>query len=307
MEAVKDVAAGTLAGAAGTLATAPLDVLRVRLQMAARSMSPLVLLRSILVADGVRGLIRGVGAPLATAAPSNATIFLVNGIVQRLLAPAAPADPYAIGRHAVLHAASGACAGLVACAFSIPAELVKLQLQAGGGRGGSAVRLAREIARGHGPAMLYRGAAVTVARDVLAFAFYFSVYDATKRVVHRLESRGSGGGTVALASSTPLSVSTGGLALSGGIAGVASWLFTYPIDVVKSWAQAQPLAAEWRPARQLAREAWRRDGAAVFTRGLGTTLVRAFACSAVVFPVFEALMAAMHAVAPRGHQDELHR
>jgi hypothetical protein len=153
--------------------------------------------------------------------------------------------------------------------------------------------LAGDIVARHGLGGLYRGAGVTLLRDTVAFAAYFGVYDGMKRTL-------SGGEEQA---------GTGALMVAGGTAGVASWLFTYPIDVVKTHVQAAPLDAPRRDRRMLhvLRERVRLEGARGLTRGLSTTLVRAFACSAIVFPVFEWLMEVGGSAAPHGHQDEIHK
>lgn len=84
--------------------------------------------------------------------------------------------------------------------------------------------------------------------------------------------------------------------ISGGIAGVITWVSIYPLDVVKTRLQTQPA---WQPERQsllpgghanarhirtsvdLAREIWQSSGVAGFYRGIGICSLRAFIVNAV--------------------------
>jgi solute carrier family 25 carnitine/acylcarnitine transporter 20/29 len=97
--------------------------------------------------------------------------------------------------------------------------------------------------------------------------------------------------------------------MSGGVAGVASWLFTYPVDVCKSLVQGLPLStprAERTLAAVLKHNRGLEGNYRFLARGLTPTLARAFPCSAVVFPVFEWTLTMLESSSPDSHQDELH-
>lgn len=90
--------------------------------------------------------------------------------------------------------------------------------------------------------------------------------------------------------------------LCGGIAGIITWASVFPLDVVKTRLQAQPLIAhtvtevadaQQRPllpasssrlrtlnSLEIARDAYRSEGISVFFRGLGICSVRAFIVNA---------------------------
>lgn len=88
--------------------------------------------------------------------------------------------------------------------------------------------------------------------------------------------------------------------LCGGIAGVATWASVFPLDVVKTRLQAQPMAARSPEDQrllgsqsrhtlstfQVAKEAYRAEGLKVFYRGLGVCSVRAFVVNAVQVCLF---------------------
>lgn len=88
--------------------------------------------------------------------------------------------------------------------------------------------------------------------------------------------------------------------LCGGIAGVVTWASVFPLDVIKTRLQAQPLINETtRPlesqallgqidsrqrvksAVEIAKDAYRTEGVKAFYRGLGICSVRAFIVNAV--------------------------
>jgi hypothetical protein len=77
---------------------------------------------------------------------------------------------------------------------------------------------------------LYRGAGITLLRDVPAYAIYFTSYEAC----HELFAPGSR----ASGEQTALVQLVG-----GGLAGVLSWLGIYHFDVVKTRLQSQPRAS----------------------------------------------------------------
>jgi solute carrier family 25 carnitine/acylcarnitine transporter 20/29 len=99
--------------------------------------------------------------------------------------------------------------------------------------------------------------------------------------------------------------------LCGGIAGIVTWATIFPLDVIKTRVQTQVLKSPTHidgergsllPGRthverldtfQIAREAYRTEGASVFWRGLGICSVRAFVVNAVQWAVYEWMMRLM--------------
>ncbi|KAI7524959.1 hypothetical protein KC331_g17815, partial [Hortaea werneckii] len=79
-EALQDIAFGSIAGIVGKIVEYPFDTVKVRLQsqpdhLPLRYKGPLDCFKQSLAQDGVRGLYRGVSAPLAGAAAENACLF----------------------------------------------------------------------------------------------------------------------------------------------------------------------------------------------------------------------------------------
>jgi len=85
--------------------------------------------------------------------------------------------------------------------------------------------------------------------------------------------------------------------VAGGVAGVASWSLTMPLDVIKSRLQSENpvdpassgterLAARYSGVLDCILRSWRSEGVSVFFRGMMVTCMRAFPTNAVVLVVY---------------------
>ena len=72
--------------------------------------------------------------------------------------------------------------------------------------------------------------------------------------------------------------------LAGGLAGTASWVFTYPLDVVKSRLQADT-SGKYSSALDCFRKSINSEGYKCLFRGLNSTIIRAFPTNAATFAV----------------------
>jgi solute carrier family 25 carnitine/acylcarnitine transporter 20/29 len=113
----------------------------------------------------------------------------------------------------------------------------------------------RSIVRHSGIKSLARGLGITVCREVPAFGLYFSSYEILVRQKKNY---------------------TAWVFTSGGLAGIISWVFTYPIDVVKTKLQADTFGAssKYRNAFQCLKASMNSDGFKVLYRGMGSTVIR---------------------------------
>lgn len=335
-----DLTAGTIGGCAGIVTGQPLDTVKVRMQARSASIgggsSWQCLLRTAQT-EGWRGLFRGMAAPLLGNAPLNAILFAGYGGAMRLmeqrhyseqqqqqqslvfrqrellldqqqrnahsniqqlpthvhqdaLHPRLAHEPFKASWSHVLLA--GSWAGLLQCVTVTPMELVKCQMQvrgaADGGTGGP-LACARRLVRAGGPLALYRGLPVTILRDTPSFGSYFLVYEGLKAVLD--DDR---------ADAPPSTLPT---LVAGGVAGMAAWLVTYPVDVIKSIIQTTPIDTprghQDRSIRHVALTHMRKYGVSFFFRGLDTALIRAFPVNAVTFFVYEW---ALHLMQPAAQQ-----
>uniref|UniRef100_A0A3Q3JH62 Uncharacterized protein n=1 Tax=Monopterus albus TaxID=43700 RepID=A0A3Q3JH62_MONAL len=75
------------------------------------------------------------------------------------------------------------------------------------------------------------------------------------------------------------------LLFAGGMSGIASWLSTYPVDVIKSRLQADGVGgvSQYNGIMDCVRQSLQKEGWRAFTRGLTSTLLRAFPVNATTF------------------------
>jgi solute carrier family 25 (mitochondrial carnitine/acylcarnitine transporter), member 20/29 len=73
---------------------------------------------------------------------------------------------------------------------------------------------------------------------------------------------------------------------AGGMAGLFSFLFLHPIDVLKSLAQSI-VPGSGKTLKDAMRESYKAEGSRYLLRGIVPTCLRAFPVSAVVFAVQE--------------------
>ncbi|XP_062037263.1 mitochondrial basic amino acids transporter isoform X1 [Lepus europaeus] len=242
--------------------------LQVRLQVQStekpRYRGTLHCFQTIVKQESVLGLYKGLGSPLMGLTFINALVFGVQGNTLRALGQDTPLNQFL----------AGAAAGAIQCVICCPMELAKTRLQlqgAGPARTykGSLDCLA-QIYRREGLRGVNRGMASTLLRETPSFGVYFLAYDVLTRAL-------------GCEPGEPLLVPK--LLLAGGVSGMASWLSTYPVDVVKSRLQADGVrgAPRYRGMLDCARQSYQAEGWRVFTRGLASTLLRAFPVNAATF------------------------
>ena len=127
-DVAKDLASGTLGGAAQLICGHPFDTIKVKLQsqpvplpgLRPKYAGAMDALRQTLASDGPRGLYRGMGAPLATVAAQNAVLFTVRGQLESLFRPY-PGASLEVSQQVICGAGAGFAVSFVAC----PTELIK--------------------------------------------------------------------------------------------------------------------------------------------------------------------------------------
>lgn len=210
------------------------------------------------------GLYKGLGSPLMGLTFINALVFGVQGNTLRALGRDSPLNQFL----------AGAAAGAIQCVICCPMELAKTRLQL---QDASPARTYRgsldclvKIYQSEGLRGINRGMVSTLLRETPSFGVYFLTYDVLTR-------------TLGCEPGDQLLVPK--LLLAGGTSGITSWLSTYPMDVVKSRLQADGLqgAPRYRGILDCMRQSYQAEGWRVFTRGLASTLLRAFPVNAATF------------------------
>ncbi|XP_041132696.1 mitochondrial basic amino acids transporter [Polyodon spathula] len=267
-----DYVAGCLGGAVGVLVGHPFDTVKVRLQVQNVD-KPLYrgtfhCFQSIVRQESVLGLYKGIGSPMMGLTFINAIVFGVQGNVMRQLGQDSPLN----------HFLAGSAAGTIQCIICCPMELAKTRMQMQGTGEYKSKRkhyknsldcLVR-IYRKEGVRGINRGMLTTLARETPAFGFYFLTYDCLTR-------------SLGCEPDDPYIIPK--LLFAGGMSGTASWLSTYPVDVIKSRLQADGVGGvpQYNGILDCVQQSYRKEGWRVFTRGLTSTLLRAFPVNAATF------------------------
>ncbi|KAI0364562.1 mitochondrial carrier [Pilatotrama ljubarskyi] len=290
-----DFFAGTVAGMAALVVGYPFDTVKVRFQnpqIASKYRSTLHAVFTIIREERIRGLYRGIAAPLAGAPPLNGLVFSTY----RSLLQAQLDDENALPTLSQINLA-GAGSGVISSLITTPAELIKIHQQSLVRSLGSARPLRDRdvmlhIWKYHGLGGFYRGITATALRDV-GYGAYFAAYEATLRYWPRPRSSSSDAGSDGETASNLASHSIAALLAAGGMAGIAGWVVTFPFDVVKTRMQSTAAAAPNNPYRttwSTIVASYRAEGLRVFFRGLAPTLMRAIPVNMVTFTTFEAVV-----------------
>ncbi|XP_027122684.1 mitochondrial arginine transporter BAC2 [Coffea arabica] len=273
----REFVAGGFGGVAGIIAGYPLDTLRIRQQHSSKG-SAVNILRHVVSGEGPLALYRGMAAPLASVTFQNAMVFQIYAILSRAFDKDVPTtDPPSYKGVALGGVGTGAIQSLMLS----PVELVKIRLQLQRNITGNKyssihsgpLDVARSIFRNEGLRGMYRGLTITVLRDAPAFGFYFWTYEYMREQLHP-GCRKNGQETFRT------------MLVAGGLAGVASWISCYPLDVIKTRLQAQS-STKYGGIVDCFRQSVKEEGYRILWRGLGTAVTRAFVVNGAVFTAYE--------------------
>uniref|UniRef100_A0A0B8RS91 Mitochondrial basic amino acids transporter n=1 Tax=Philothamnus irregularis TaxID=1899461 RepID=A0A0B8RS91_9SAUR len=267
-----DFLAGCVGGAAGVLVGHPFDTVKVRLQVQSME-KPLYrgtvhCFQSIIKQESALGLYKGIGSPMMGLTFINALVFGVQGNALRALGKDTPVHQFL----------AGSAAGAIQCVICCPMELAKTRMQL---QGTGEYKLKSKnyknsldclvkIYRKEGLKGINKGMVSTFLRETPSFGFYFLTYDCLTRY---------------LGCEAEDNYIVPKLLLAGGMSGIVSWLSTYPVDVIKSRLQADGVGGvvRYQGILDCIRKSYRDEGPRVFTKGLTSTLLRAFPVNAATF------------------------
>ncbi|KAK9130889.1 hypothetical protein Sjap_011376 [Stephania japonica] len=282
----REFVAGGIGGMAGVVSGYPFDTIRVHLQQPSNTKSAFGLLCSIVSSQGPLALYRGMGAPFASVTFQNAMVFQVYAELSRALGASPNCNDAPSYKNVAL---AGVGTGALQSFLLSPVELVKIRLQLQTSqhlnnhqnhKPKGPVSVIKSIWKIEGIRGMYRGLVITVLRDAPAHGVYFSTYEYMREQLQK------GIRNSDQESLTPMLV-------SGGLAGVASWVCSYPLDVIKSRLQAQS-RSRWDnpPPRYMGildcfRKSVKEEGYNVLWRGLGTAVGRAFVVNGSIFAAYE--------------------
>ncbi|KAJ4409063.1 mitochondrial thiamine pyrophosphate transporter [Didymella pomorum] len=280
---------------------APLDVIKIRLQLQIHSLSdPLSVqgihgpvykgtlgtLKQILAHEGVTGLWKGnIPAELMYLAYGSIQ-FSAYTYASSLLEH--PALPIHLPSSAV-NFLSGAAAGAAATTATYPLDLLRTRFAAQGNeRVYTSIRASvQQIASQEGLGGFFRGLGAGVSQIVPYMGLFFASYESLKPLMSE--------------SPIPLPFGTSDAA-AGVVASILSKTAVYPLDTTRKRLQVQgPMLAryvhgnipEYRGVISTVRRIWRQEGRRGMYRGLTVSLIKAAPASAVTMWTYERAMAAM--------------
>ncbi|XP_076952035.1 mitochondrial arginine transporter BAC2-like [Bidens hawaiensis] len=271
----KEFVAGGCGGIAGIIAGYPLDSVRVR-QQNSQSGSAFSILKNVATKEGPLALYRGMAAPLASVTFQNAMVFQIYAILSRSFDSSTHANEPPSYKGVAL---GGIGAGALQSLMLSPIELIKIRLQLqtrNQNMEKGPLSVARTIITTEGWRGMYRGLTITALRDAPSHGFYFWTYEFMREKLHP-GCRKSG------------QERFNTMLFAGGLAGVASWVCCYPLDVVKTRIQAQTpnSAIRYDGIIDCIKKSVTIDGYGVLFRGLGTAVCRAFVVNGAIFTAYE--------------------
>lgn len=282
---------------------APLDVIKIRLQLQIHSLSdPLSVrgvngpvykgtlgtLKQILKHEGLTGLWKGnVPAELMYLAYGSIQ-FSAYKYASSLLEH--PSLPYHLPSSAV-NFISGAAAGAAATTATYPLDLLRTRFAAQGTERVYTSLLAslKQIGQQEGPRGFFRGLGAGVSQIVPYMGLFFASYEGLKPLVAE--------------SSLPLPFGTSDAA-AGVLASILSKTAVYPLDTTRKRLQVQgPMLTryvhgnipQYSGVISTVLRIWRQEGRRGMYRGLTVSLLKAAPASAVTMWTYERAMAAMMA------------
>lgn len=282
----KSFVAGGFGGVCLIFAGHPLDTIKVRLQTQPHTPDGKPTLyngtwdcaKKIVQRERVKGLYKGMAAPIAGVAPMYALCFFAFGVGKKLQNKAD--DEELTPKELFL---AGTVAGLATTAVMAPGERIKCLLQVqdanpdhkGPRKYNGAMDCCKKLYREGGIRNVYVGTLATACRDIPATGMYFMVYETMKR---KLSSDGKG---------TNLSVFN--TLMAGGTAGILNWIVAIPADVLKSRQQTAP-PGTYSGMLDVFKKTIAADGLSGMYKGAAPVLIRAFPANAACFLGFECMM-----------------
>ena len=175
---------------------------------------------------------------------------------------------------------AGGAAGIANSIVSGPVEHLRIRLQT---QPHGAARIysgpwdcIKQIVRSDGVKGLFRGQNTAIVREFQAYGLYFTTFEACIRAI-------------ASAKKKPREeLSTWLVAPCGALAGVAFWVGSYPLDVIKTKLQSDGFGQnkQYKHAWAATVHTWDSGRFKAFFRGLGPTVLRTILSSAGTFAMY---------------------
>ncbi|KAJ4729579.1 Calcium-binding mitochondrial carrier protein like [Melia azedarach] len=272
--------AGAVAGATSRTATAPLDRLKVLLQVQTSRAQIMPAIREIWRQGGILAFFRGNGLNVVKVAPESAIRFHTYEMLKKFIAKAKGDEEMdSIGAPGRLFA--GGLAGAVAQTAIYPMDLVKTRLQTYACEGGKVPNLrtmSRDILVQEGPRAFFRGLVPSLLGIIPYAGIDLAAYETFKDMSKKHILRDSEPG--------PL-VQLG----CGTVSGALGATCVYPLQVVRTRMQAQRMNTEtaYKGMSDVFKKTFQHEGFRGFYKGLFPNLLKVVPSASITYMVYEAM------------------
>lgn len=282
------------AGMAGKIIEYPFDTVKVRLQsqpehLPLRYTGPLDCFRQSFQVDGLRGLYRGISAPMAGAAVETSCLFfsyrIIQDVLRATLLPGVDQLPFPA------LVACGAASGSVTSLALTPIELIKCKMQVPlesvGHKAPGPIALIATVFRQEGLLGFWRGQLGTLIRETGGSAAWFGGYEGVSSLFRNYYAPRT--------QQVPTeSLPVWQQMIAGATAGISYNFLFYPADTIKSRMQTEdisrvPVNGQRQTFWSVGRAVWKQQGVKGMYRGCGITCARSAPSSAFIFSVYEGL------------------
>ena len=251
-DVLKDLFCGWMGGFAGIMASHPLDTIRIRLQLQKSYKMKYFGITDcalkIIKFEGFLGLFKGMTPIIISQVPVDALAFSGKEYWSKQLGRF---TQYSESSKSLI---AGFIGGAFSTIISCPAELLKIRSQSNSIGKTNYWKLTSKMVKSQGISSLYKGYLCTLIRDAPAYAVYFGIFEiGCNKLLNNSDSLGK----VLLYQ-----------LLLGSVAGVASWVITYPFDIVKTVIQNSDRNMTMK---KVFSDNYKRYGARFFVKGLGAT------------------------------------
>lgn len=303
----KEISYGSVAGMISKVFEHPFDLTKVRLQSqvldsSARFSGPIDCLRKTWLNEGIRGLYRGLPAPVFGAMAENASLFFTYDLFKSLIRSSthqSPNAPLPLGYHALAAAGAGAVTSFILT----PIELVKCKMQVQmlvvpqGTKLPGPLSVFAGVVRSTGVRGLWLGHTGTFIRETGGTAAWFGTKEFVadlliqRRTQGKWRSNDVGGGR----EGDRPHLLPWESALSGACAGAMFNLALFPADSVKSAMQTEEELRGKVAGRPKAtfmgtfKAMWKAQGLRGLYAGCGVTVARSIPSSAIIFLTYDEL------------------
>ncbi|GMQ09437.1 hypothetical protein CsSME_00052820 [Camellia sinensis var. sinensis] len=267
------VKAGAVAGTASRTATAPLDRLKVVLQVQTGPARIVPAIKNIWREGGFLGFFRGNGLNVMKVAPESAIKFYTYEMLKTIIGDIKGEQKADIGTSGRLIA--GGLAGAVAQTAIYPMDLVKTRLQTfacESGKVPSLGKLSKDIWVHEGPRAFYRGVVPSLLGIIPYAGIDLAAYEALKDVSKRyILHDGEPGPFVQLG--------------CGTISGALGATCVYPLQVIRTRLQAQRAntSSSYKGMSDVFRKTLQNEGLRGFYKGLLPNLLKVVPAAGITY------------------------